>query len=217
MNNAAQRTFDVIDPEVPECDIFIQALLRRRSKLDSDRQKWRALLEKADHQIGAIDYLISSSEEEEEAQIEYASPLSEAVVNPTEACSPVEEPSGDTEPVSGTATAQDIAHCRTQREASHIIAEKNGGTIDLNSAALVIKAAGLSKGMVSTVVSSLHNFMTHSDDWLWTGPSQFELVVGRDAALDAVSMTDTHDEDSSEANIVEGDSIMAQTIDETAA
>ena len=100
---------------------------------------------------------------------------------PMAALPDAEETSGASEPVSGAATVQDIAHCRTQREASYIIAGKNGGPIDLKSAAKVIKAAGLSKGMVGTVVSSLHNFMSNSNDWRYFGPSKFRLVAGQEA------------------------------------
>ena len=71
----------------------------------------------------------------------------------------------------------DILHCRTQREAARVIAKANDGQIGLVSAARVIKAAGLSKGLANTIVSSLHNFMTHSTDWTYVGPSRFKLVT----------------------------------------
>ena len=122
-----------------------------------------------------------------------------------------------TEPVSGAATVQDISHCRTQREAAYVIAEINNGDIDLKTAAHVIKAVGLSRGMLNTVVSSLHNFMTHSKDWSYVGPSKFELVARREVAPKSASGPDFGDEDSSESGIAEGDLTVAHAYEETAA
>lgn len=79
--------------------------------------------------------------------------------------------------VCGNATVGDIVDCKTQRECLYVIARKNDCDLDLNPAADLILAAGKSRGMRSTVVSTLHHFMTNSDDWEWVGPSHFRLVT----------------------------------------
>ena len=80
-------------------------------------------------------------------------------------------------PICGGATVDDIVDCKTQRECLYVIARKNDSSLDLNPAADLVIAAGKSQGMRSTVVSTLHHFMTNSDDWEWVSPSQFRLVV----------------------------------------
>ena len=79
--------------------------------------------------------------------------------------------------VCGNATVDDIVNCKTQRECLYVIASKNDSNLDLNPAADLVIAAGKSQGMRSTVVSTLHHFMSNSDDWEWVSPSQFRLVT----------------------------------------
>ena len=81
--------------------------------------------------------------------------------------------------VCGIATVDDILDCETQRECLYVIARKNDSSLDLNPAADLVIAAGKSQGMRSTVVSTLHHFMSHSDDWEWVSPSNFRLVTDR--------------------------------------
>ena len=196
----------------------VESLIQMRAEFADDLRLLQEQLATREKEIEAFDFLIDSITRSIEAtQKAGAKPPGEAIESPNAALPDAEETSGASDPMSGAATVQGIAHCRTQREASYVIAKMNGGAIDLNTAAVVIKAAELSKGMISTVVSSLHNFMTHSDDWSYAGPSRFELVTDRESVSEALSMTDSGDEESSEANAVEGDSMMAQTVDATAA
>ncbi len=70
-----------------------------------------------------------------------------------------------------------------------------GGIVELNDAAALVVAAGMSKTDVRTVSASLHNFMSNHHDFEWIGPSQFrlksaeeeeiELTTGEEMALEA--------------------------------
>lgn len=193
-------------------------LLDLRARFD-DRREWlRNQMVIVDKQIAAVDFLIDSVTEGSDQAIatEIASSCSDNESS-VSALSKIDEPSGDVAPVSGAATAQDISHCETQREAAYVIAEINNGDIDLKSAAPVIKAAGLSKGMLNTIVSSLHNFMSHSEDWVYTGPSAFKLVVRRKVAPKSASEPNFGDEKSSDASVAGVDSNAPHAYEETAA
>ena len=203
--------------EEPNDQDIVRSLLKLLGLLDDDRRTLQEQMDVVDRKIEAVNLLLDSPTESKPKIKADRIPPDTVVESPTADLSEIDVPNDDDGPVSGVVTAADIAHCRTQREASYVIAKMNGGAIDLNTAAVVIKSAELSKGKVSTVVSSLHNFMTHSDDWSYAGPSRFELVTDRESVLEALSMTDSGDEESSEANSVEGDSMMAQTVDATVA
>lgn len=157
----------------------VEGLLRIQEMLDRNRARLRDRLDAMDRQREEIRLLV-----------EFATSAGEPM-------------SSDDNPFSGTATVQDIMHCQTQREASYVIAEKNGGPIDLKSAARVIMAAGLSKGMEGTIVSSLHNFMGKSADWRYAGPSRFELLARREGAPESSLGPDSGDEESSTADVSE--------------
>lgn len=100
--------------------------------------------------------------------------------------------------VCGNAIVDDIVDCKTQRECLYVIARKNDCDLDLNPAADLVIAAGKSRGMRTTVVSTLHHFMTNSDDWEWVGPSQFRLVT--DSRSDGSSSDDRCDQSETELN-----------------
>ena len=102
------------------------------------------------------------------------------------------EPDGNNaeeEIVCGNVTLSDLAGCPSQRKAMYIVGEMNGGVIDLNQAAALVVAAGMSKTGVRTVSASLHNFMSNSEDFEWTAPSMFrlkaetELTTGDEMAM----------------------------------
>ena len=156
---------------------IVRSLHKLKGQFDDERRSLQEQMETLDRKAAAVDLLLGSDSDGSEAA--YTADTMASEVNETET---------NAGPVSGSATVQDIAHCRTQREASYVIAKKNAREIDLTSAAVVIQEAGLSKGMLSTVVSSLHHFMTHSDDWNWIGPSRFELVADPESERSADSM-----------------------------
>ena len=196
----------------------VESLIQMRAEFAEALRLLQEQLATRKKEIEAFDFLIDSITRSIEAtQKAGAKPPGEAIENPKAALPDTEETSGASEPVSGAATVQDIAHCRTQREASYIIAAKNGGPIDLKSAALVIKAAGLSKGMVGTVVSSLHNFMSNSGDWVYSGPSQFRLVAGQEVESEDTDKPSSFLESSGGTHDAVGGPLMVSEINETAA
>lgn len=196
----------------------IENLLRIRDMWDRNCKTLRDKLNAAEHQREVMDIMIESARSASlPGSTEQMDVLTETPEKPRNALPKVESADGDAEPVSGAATAKDIAHCRTQREAGRVIAEINGGPIDLKSAARVIKAAGLSDGMLNTIVSSLHHFMSHSSDWRYTGPSAFELLTHRESAPESASETDSVDEDLSEEGVSEASPTTLREYEETAA
>ena len=87
------------------------------------------------------------------------------------------------EVVCGNTRLKDLAGCPSQRRAMYIVGEMNGGIVDLNQAAALVVAAGMSKTNVRTVSATLHNFMSNSPDFEWTSPSLFRLRSGDDPEL----------------------------------
>ena len=75
----------------------------------------------------------------------------------------------------GAAVVDDIKACKTQRSALYVIGQKNDGLIDLNSAVDLIVAAQLNRGTRKSALSTLHHFMSASDDFQWVAPSTFTL------------------------------------------
>ena len=196
----------------------VESLIQMRAEFAEDLRLLQEQLATRKKEIEAFDFLIDSITRSIEATQKAGAKLpGEAIESPKAALPDTEETSGGAEPVSGAATVQDIAHCRTQREASYIIAAKNGGSIDLKSAAPVIKAAGLSKGMLNTIVSSLHNFMSNSGDWVYSGPSRFQLVAGRESEPEAGPDTDSSDSDTPETGDEQGVWMRVSSIEQTAA
>ena len=196
----------------------VESLIQMRAEFAEDLRLLQEQLATRKKEIEAFDFLIDSITRSIEATQETRAMLpGEAIESPKAALPDAEEVSGASELVSGAATVRDIAHCSTQREAARVIAEVNGGDIDLKSAAKVIKAAGLSKGMVGTVVSSLHNFMSNSGDWVYSGPSQFRLVAGEEAESKDNDKPSSVLEKSSGTHGAAGGPLMVSEISETAA
>ena len=75
----------------------------------------------------------------------------------------------------------------------YVVAELNDGVVDLNRAAELVIAAGMSKSNSRTVSASLHNYLSNNPDFEWTAPSTFrlkyaeeiELTTGEEMALEA--------------------------------
>ena len=82
----------------------------------------------------------------------------------------------ETEPSCGNARVEHIVSCKGQREATLVIGELNPDGFAVREAAALIRAAGLSKGRVDTVMSNLHHYMTNDDSWQKIGPSKFRLL-----------------------------------------
>ena len=93
------------------------------------------------------------------------------------------ENAAENEIVCGNTRLSDIVGCPSQRRAMYIVGEMNGGVIDLNRAAALVVAAGMSKTDVRTVSATLHNFMSNSPDFEWTSPSFFRLRSDDDSEL----------------------------------
>ena len=72
-------------------------------------------------------------------------------------------------------TAADIAHCRTQRAALREIARLNDGIVRPIEASDLILGAGLSQAQRSSIITTIHRYMSRSDDWEWTEPGTFRL------------------------------------------
>ena len=83
----------------------------------------------------------------------------------------------------GEATVSDLDGCPSQRRAMYIIGEINNGIIELNDAASLVVAAGMSRTGVRTVSATLHNYMSNHDDFEWIGPSRFRLKSEDEAEL----------------------------------
>lgn len=196
----------------------VESLLRIRDMWDRNSRTLRDQLDFADRQRETFNLMIEFAKSGSGlGSAEQPISSTETSGKPETTLTQTEIADADAEPVSGAATVGDISHCRTQREASYVIAEINGGDIDLKTAACVIKAAGLSRGMLNTIVSSLHNFMSNSGDWRYTGPSRFELLTSREGAPDADAEADSDDEDPPRSKVVKDDSMMAQILNEAAA
>ena len=94
---------------------------------------------------------------------------------PIEKNSDSEGPDANEEVMCGRATIHDIIDSPSQRQAMYVIAEKNDGILELNGAAELVMAAGMSKSNVRTVSASLHNYLSNNGDFEWIAPSQFRL------------------------------------------
>ena len=72
-------------------------------------------------------------------------------------------------------TATDIAHCRTQRAALRAIARLNESIVRTTEASDLILAAGLCEAQRSSIITTMHRYMSLSDNWEWTEPGTFRL------------------------------------------
>lgn len=70
----------------------------------------------------------------------------------------------------------DLADCRTQREALYRIARRNNGLVRVKDAGDLIADAGLSSAKKSSLVATLHNYLSGNQDWEWQEPGLFSLV-----------------------------------------
>ena len=72
-------------------------------------------------------------------------------------------------------TAADIANCRNQRAAIPEIARLNDGIVRPIEACDLILEAGLSQAQRSSIITTMHRYLSQSDDWEWTAPGTFRL------------------------------------------
>ena len=70
-----------------------------------------------------------------------------------------------------------LGHCRTQREALREIAKLRGGIVRAREAAPLILRAGLSKGKLTSVVSTVHNLLNSGEEWEYVEPGTFRLIA----------------------------------------
>ena len=73
------------------------------------------------------------------------------------------------------ATAADIANCRNQRAAVREIAKRNDGIVRPIEACDLILEAGLSQALRSSIITTMHRYMSQSDEWEWAAPGTFRL------------------------------------------
>ena len=162
---------------------LVPVLLRERSRLETERRQLKEqvtglmeLVKEDDNAISAIDVLLARYGRSNEANS--GEPKRQTAESDT--CKNSAAPATDDERYDvrcGEATVSDIIGCQTQREALYVIARKNCNILELNPASDLILAAELSRGQRTTVIGTLHNFMTQSPDWEWTAPSVFQLVA----------------------------------------
>ena len=153
----------------------IAPLMAKLAKLESRETELLSQLTPIRAEKEKTEYWISLLKGEEVAEMtemtEFHSVAGERVNGYVEP----EANNADNELVCGNATLSDLVGCPSQRKAMYIVAEKNGGIIELNAAAALVVAAGMSKTDVRTVSATLHNFMSNHNDFEWIGPSRFRL------------------------------------------
>lgn len=79
-------------------------------------------------------------------------------------------------PVDSRRVKLDFTGCRTQREALYRIAQHNNGVLRVKDAGDLIADAGPSKAKQSSLVATLHNYLSRNQDWEWQAPGVFSLV-----------------------------------------
>lgn len=80
------------------------------------------------------------------------------------------------DPVDSSRDEIDLTDCRTQGEALYRIAKHSGGVVRVKDAGDLIADAGLSKAKQSSLVATLHNYLSRNQDWEWHSPGVFSLV-----------------------------------------
>lgn len=169
---------------------ILASLLAKDAELESVENKLRPQLAAIKDEREKTAYLISLLKEEESTEITEVPIFSGERVN---GHVKLKGDAVDEEVVCGNATLSDLMGCPSQRRAMYVIAEKNGGIVELNDAAKLVIAAGMSKSNWRTVSASLHNYLSHNDDFQWTSPSRFrlksaeevELTTGEEMVLEA--------------------------------
>lgn len=73
------------------------------------------------------------------------------------------------------ATAADIANCRNQRAAVREIARLNDGIVRPIEACDLILEAGLSQAQRYSIITTMHRYLSQSDEWEWAAPGTFRL------------------------------------------
>ena len=140
--------------------------------MEAEEQPLRERLDKIAAAKSAIEALISF----------YAEPASMGCQeNTTSLLAASDDP--DT---AGSDISEEIKKCRTQRDVLYVLARANRGIVDVNPASDIILKAGLSSGKKSTVVSTIHHFMTTSSDWEKISPGRFLLVADLDSVYSEV-------------------------------
>ena len=129
---------------------YLHTLHMRKGKLDKERED------------------LAQTIEQTEAVLEAYAHWQAQEPSPDSAAEPGRDDSG--------VTAQDIAHCHTQREALYRVAVSKGGKVNIREAAKLILAAGLSGGKVASINATLHRIVSQSDDWEYVEPGVFKLV-----------------------------------------
>ena len=72
---------------------------------------------------------------------------------------------------------QDIAHCKTQREALVELARLNNGVVRVKDAANILRESGHAKGKATSARSTVHNLVSKDTDaWKWVEPGTFEYI-----------------------------------------
>ena len=72
---------------------------------------------------------------------------------------------------------EQVARCATQMDAAAFIAQASGGIVRVSEAGRLVHAAGLSRGKVTSVIATLSNRMSTSDEWEYKEPGTFRYLL----------------------------------------
>ena len=70
-----------------------------------------------------------------------------------------------------------LAHCATHEEAFREIANRSGGIVRVSEASRLVHDAGLSRGKVTSINSSMSNRLESHEEWEHVGPGTFRLLT----------------------------------------
>ena len=172
------------NPDSHDYRTTISTLMVERAAVEAQRQVHLDRVERETRQIEAYDVVLASLRQKAAsnaiAKADFAEdlPVSEPVITEESETGGVRRKTA-----CGGATVADIMDCKTQPECLYVIARMNGGLLDVNGAADLIIAAGKSRGMRSTVISTAHHFMSESPDWQKVAPSKFRLIFGEETPV----------------------------------
>ena len=74
---------------------------------------------------------------------------------------------------------EDIKNCKTQREVLRVFAQLNNGLVSVTNVSRLIKESKLSKGKLSSIRSTVHNYMNESEEFKYEEPGIFRWELYR--------------------------------------
>ena len=73
-------------------------------------------------------------------------------------------------------TVMDIQGCKTQRDIARRYAELSGGTVKVNAVAKLVRDTKRWGAKFGSLQSTVHNFLSNSDEWEWVEPGTFRWL-----------------------------------------